>query len=85
MALPIPTPDVPLADPATGLMTQEWFNYFRSRDRGASGASGGSNISAWFYGTGVPSNSLGIDGDFYMQKTGSTVTAFYVKSGGIWT
>jgi hypothetical protein len=86
MARPIPTPDVQFCDPKTGLITQPWFEYFKSRDRGAPGTGGGSNVSAWFYGTGVPSNSLGIDGDFYIQISGTTgeVIAFRVKTNGAW-
>ena len=85
MSRPIPTPDVALCDPKTGLMTTPWFNYFKERDRGAIGASGGSNIAAWYYGTAAPANTLGIDGDFYIQQTGTAVAAIYIKKSGVWT
>jgi hypothetical protein len=30
---PMPPPQVPLIDPATGLMTKVWFEYFRALDQ----------------------------------------------------
>lgn len=30
---PLPNPQVPVVDPQTGLMTDDWFRYFFSRDR----------------------------------------------------
>jgi hypothetical protein len=30
---PIPQPSVPVVDPKTGLMTQDWFLYFKSREQ----------------------------------------------------
>jgi hypothetical protein len=92
MARPIPTPDVQFCDPKTGLITQPWFEYFKSRDRGAPGAGGGSNVSAWFYGTldpAVPAdalvlNKLGVNDDFYIRLSGSSVVGIFVKQNGAW-
>jgi hypothetical protein len=86
MARPIPTPDVQFCDQKTGLITTPWYEYFKSRDRGAPGAGGGSNISAWFYGLSAPSNTLGVDGDFYIQQnTTGAIVAIRVKTNGAWT
>ena len=83
MARPLPQPTVPLCDPKTGLITQFWYEYFTTQDR-RGGPSGGSSSAAWFYGSTAPSNSLGIDGDFYMQLSGGAVVAVRVKQAGVW-
>lgn len=31
--VPIPVPTQPVMDPATGLMTKPWYDYFKSLDR----------------------------------------------------
>ena len=86
MARPIPTPNVQFCDQKTGLITTPWYEYFKSRDRGAPTATGGgSNVSAWFYGTAVPANTLGVDGDFYIRTVGTTVAGIFVKINGVWT
>ena len=47
---------------------------------GANGAPGAPG-SVWYYGSGVPSGGLGINGDYYLQTITSNV---YYKSGGTW-
>lgn len=85
MGLPIPTPNVALVDPQTGLMAPKWYDYFKSKDRGVAQANGGTNTSAWYYGTSAPANTLGLNDDFYIQTQGTSVVAFYVKKNGVWT
>ena len=90
MVLPIPPPNVPFVDQNTGLIERDWYLYFKSRDRPVLsnlpiGIGGGSNFSAWYYGTPAPSNSLGVQNDFYIQIsaptpiTPATIVAIYVK------
>lgn len=47
---------------------------------GANGTNGAPG-SVWYYGSGVPSGGLGINGDYYLRTTTSDV---YYKSGGTW-
>ena len=48
---------------------------------GAAGAAG-SPGTTWRHGSGAPSNSLGVDGDFYVD----TVTDFYYqRASGVYT
>lgn len=42
------------------------------------------NGPSLYSGTGLPDNSVGIDGDFYFRKDGSTGTHIYAKSAGVW-
>jgi hypothetical protein len=42
---------------------------------------GGSGGTTWHHGSGVPSNGLGVDGDYYLDEDTGDV---YVKSGGVW-
>lgn len=53
-------------------------------DSGATGATGstGANGATWHSGSGVPSTSLGVNGDFYFDQTTNNV---YNKISGIWT
>jgi len=97
---PLPPPDAAVIDPRTGLMTRDWYDYFRDQNQlvashttsiasinallAAAGVSASRPIQRWFFGTGVPSNAIGIDGDFYLRLTGGTITQFYNKSGGVW-
>jgi hypothetical protein len=88
---PIPPSDVSLLelDPAgrpTGRMAQPWYDYFFARDRGSrgTGSNGGNSGAVWFYGTGIPANTLGLDGDFYMRKSGTSLIGIYVKANGTW-
>ena len=50
---------------------------------GATGADGadGTDGKTWYNGNGVPSNSIGIEGDFYMDTTNSV---YYVKGASTW-
>jgi hypothetical protein len=55
-------------------------------DDGANGADGaagadGQDGSKWYSGSGSPSDSTGIDGDFYLNTTTGDVS---VKAGGTW-
>jgi len=85
VARPLPPPDVPVVEPTTGKISQTWYDYFKARDRGIGFTTGGGSSSAvWYYGTGVPSNSIGVDGDFYMRISGTTLIGVYVKQGGVW-
>lgn len=43
---------------------------------------GGSNGSVWRTGSGVPSNSVGVDGDFYLRTTNGNV---YTRAAGVYT
>lgn len=51
---------------------------------GPAGANGtnGTNGSIWRDGSGVPSNSLGIDGDYYLRTTNGDV---YLRGAGVYT
>lgn len=86
MARPLPPPDVPLVDLQTGKVAQVWFDYFRGQDRFSSSSTvgGGNSSSVWFYGSALPASSLGIDGDFYIRTSGTSIIAFYVKQSGTW-
>jgi hypothetical protein len=86
MARPLPPPDVPITEPQTGRPTQVFYDYLFSRDRGStgSGTNGGNSGAVIFYGSGLPSNSIGVNGDFYIRTSGTSIIAFYVKSGGVW-
>lgn len=86
MARPIPPPDVPLAEPQTGKITQTWYDYLFGRDRGSTGTgtNGGNSGAVWFYGTGVPSDTIGVNGDFFIRRSGTSIVAIYVKTGGTW-
>jgi hypothetical protein len=33
MPRPLPPPQIPVIDPRTGLMTRDWYDYLRDRDR----------------------------------------------------
>lgn len=46
--------------------------------RGPAGASG----SAWYHGTGVPSNTAGLDSDYYLEDVAGD---YYQKQGGAWS
>ncbi len=52
--------------------------------KGATGAAGanGTNGSVWRSGAGVPSNGLGVDGDYYLKTTTGDV---YFRSGGTYS
>jgi len=84
MALPIPSPTVQFCDVKTGLISRPWYEYFKDKDRVTSGVGGGSSNSVWFYGTAAPSNSLGLEGDFYMLLSGGAIGGVRVKQGGVW-
>jgi hypothetical protein len=85
VSIPIPPPDVQFIEPGTGRPTKEFYDYLKSKDRGVAGPNGGSNTSAWFYGSAVPSNSLGVEDDFYIRTSGTSIIAFFVKTNGVWT
>lgn len=60
------------------------FNFFPLTTTGATGATGpaGSPGSVWRNGSGAPSNSLGINGDYYLNNTNGDV---YFKASGIYS
>lgn len=89
MAKPIPPPDVPLLEIVNGKLTgriaQVWYEFLLGFARGSTATTGGGNsTSVWFYGSTVPASSLGVDGDFHIQTSGTSIVAFRVKSGGVW-
>jgi len=49
----------------------------------------GSNPTTWtakaWRGTGVPSASLGANGDTYFRRDGGALSHLYFKAGGVWT
>ena len=60
-----------LARPVDGLIGQKG-------DQGDPGPAGSQILT----GAGVPSNALGVDGDFYLD---TTTGEYYTKAGGVWT
>lgn len=42
----------------------------------------GTNGSTWLLGTGLPDNAVGLDGDFYLDRTANEI---YRKSSGAWS
>jgi len=51
-------------------------------DQGAQGIPGTDGIAQVRTGTGAPANTLGNDGDFYLDNSTGN---YYTKSGGVWT
>ena len=41
----------------------------------------GTNGTVWYNGTGAPSNTLGLDGDYYLDNNNGDI---YHKAGGSW-
>ena len=67
----------------TGLASTNVLYPVLSSGGGTPGPPGppGSPGSVWYNGTGIPSNSLGIDGDYYYRYTTGDI---YFKIGGSW-
>ncbi|WP_394995023.1 hypothetical protein [Emticicia sp.] len=62
---------------------QEWLLSLRGEaGSGGGGSGGGGGGTVWFNGTGTPSNSEGIEGDFFLNTVNNNV---YKKLSGAWS
>ena len=59
----------------TGTISLTDYNLFLSGTAGTPG-------SVWYNGSGVPSNGVGVNGDYYFRTSNGDI---WFKAGGVWT
>lgn len=70
----IPSPGTLLIDPRSGNLSIAWYQFFQNL----------AQLQGLIYGSGVPANTQGQNGNFYFRGDGSAGSNVYKKTSGAW-